>query len=161
MIDWLKKSCASAPRSWHYRHSLHLLKRELAAIASLVSDPVLELADDNTFAGGRDIDELLGTLGSVNARYFTEADWRVGENPALLNGLAASGCVQVLVGIESLVFRHPGMGPKQAELPRIMNALDAIQAAGVAVIACFIVGCDGETRTTLNRLARFMQQPNQ
>jgi radical SAM superfamily enzyme YgiQ (UPF0313 family) len=133
------------------------LKRELAAIASQVSDPVLELADDNTFAGGRDNDELLETLGSANARYFTEVDWRVGENAALLAGLAASGCVQVLVGIESLVFRHPGMGPKQAELPRIMNALDAIQAAGVAVIACFIVGCDGETRVSLDRLARFIE----
>src|SRR5262249_35852575 len=59
--------------------------------------------------------------------------------------------------IESLVFRHPGMGPKQAELPRIMAALDAIQSVGVVVIGCFIVGCDGETHDSLDRLAAFIQ----
>ncbi len=133
------------------------LKRELAAITAQVHKPVLELADDNTFAGGRDTGELLETLASADTRYFTEVDWRVGENTDLLSGLAASGCVQVLVGIESLVFRYPGMGPKQAELPRIMNAIDAIQAAGVAVIACFIVGCDGETQFSLDRLAKFIE----
>lgn len=133
------------------------LKHELAAITALVPRPVLELADDNTFAGRRDADELLEALAGAGARYFTEVDWRVGEDPALLAKLAASGCVQVLVGIESLVFRHPGMGPKQAELPRVMAALDAIQAAGVAVIGCFIVGCDGETHDSLDRLATFIQ----
>jgi radical SAM superfamily enzyme YgiQ (UPF0313 family) len=133
------------------------LQRELAAITARVPRPVLELADDNTFAGGRDGQGLLETLATAGARYFTEVDWRVGENPGLLADLAASGCVQVLVGIESLVFRHPGMGPKQADLPRIMNAIDAIQAQGVAVIGCFIVGCDGETNGSLDRLAEFLQ----
>jgi radical SAM superfamily enzyme YgiQ (UPF0313 family) len=132
------------------------LKRELAAITALVPHPVLELADDNTFAGRRDARELLSVLADANSRYFTEVDWRVGEDPALLADLAASGCVQVLVGIESLVFRHPGMGVKQADLPRVMAALEAVQAAGVAVIGCFIVGCDGETRHSLDRLAEFI-----
>jgi radical SAM superfamily enzyme YgiQ (UPF0313 family) len=133
------------------------LKRELDAITALVPRPVLELADDNTFVGRRDAEDLLQTLADAEARYFTEVDWRIGEDPALLRNLAASGCVQVLVGIESLVFRTPGMGPKAAELTRILTALDAIQAAGVAVIGCFIVGCDGETHDSLERLARFIE----
>lgn len=140
----------------HRLKPLANLKAELAAITDLVPRPVLELADDNSFLGERNSDELLETLAGAGARYFTEVDWRVGERPGLLAGLAASGCVQVLVGIESLVFRHPGMGPKTAELPRIMAALDAIQGAGVAVIGCFIVGCDGETHDSLDRLARFI-----
>jgi hypothetical protein len=41
-----------------------------------------------------------------------------------------------------------------------MDALDAIQTDGVAVIGCFIVGCDGETRHSLDRLARFIQSSN-
>ncbi|MBN9119557.1 MAG: B12-binding domain-containing radical SAM protein [Planctomycetes bacterium] len=129
--------------------------RELDALRALDPRPVLELADDNTFAG-RDAGELLDVLGAADARYFTEVDWRAGEVPGLPAKLAASGCVQVLVGIESLCFRHPGMGPKQAELPRIMAALEAIQGAGVAVIGCFIVGGDGETHDSLDRLAEFI-----
>jgi radical SAM superfamily enzyme YgiQ (UPF0313 family) len=133
------------------------IARELAAIRTLDPQPVLELADDNTFTNRADADELLEALARADARYFTEVDWRVGEHPDLVAKLAASGCVQVLVGIESLVFRYPGMGPKQAELPRIMAALEAIQAAGVSVIGCFIVGCDGETHDSLDRLAEFIQ----
>ncbi len=134
------------------------IRCELEAITALVPRPVLELADDNTFIGRPDAGELLDTLAAANARYFTEVDWRIGEDATLLAKLASSGCVQVLVGIESLVFRHPGMGPKGAELSRIMDALDAIQAAGVAVIGCFIVGCDGETYDSLDRLGDFLEK---
>lgn len=129
---------------------------ELEALTAVAPRPWLELADDNTFAGCRDPDELFAVLAAAEARYFTEADWRVGENPAVLRGLAASGCVQVLVGIESLVFRYPGMGAKQAELDRIMDAVRAIQEAGVVVNGCFIVGADGETDASLDRLIAFI-----
>jgi radical SAM superfamily enzyme YgiQ (UPF0313 family) len=128
------------------------IARELTAIASIRPGPLLELADDNTFAGSRDFAPLLEKLADCGARYFTEVDWRIGTRPDLLSALAASGCVQVLVGIESLVYQHAGMGPKQAEWSRIQDALTSIQQAGVAVIGCFIVGADGETRRSLERL---------
>jgi radical SAM superfamily enzyme YgiQ (UPF0313 family) len=90
------------------------IARELEALTTISPKPWLELADDNTFAGRRDADELLEVLASAEARYFTEADWRIGENPAVLRGLAASGCVQVLVGIESLgtIHHDPRGGPE-------------------------------------------------
>jgi radical SAM superfamily enzyme YgiQ (UPF0313 family) len=134
------------------------LRAELAAITALVPQPVLELADDNTFAGSRDPGPLFEALAAAQARSFTEVDWRIGERPAVLAGLASSGCVQVLVGIESLVFRHPGMGPKQVELTRMMDAVRAVQEAGVAVLGCFIVGSDGETHESLERLASFLSE---
>jgi radical SAM superfamily enzyme YgiQ (UPF0313 family) len=132
------------------------VRAELNAVRMCADEPVLELADDNTFAGRRDPGELFEALASAKARYFTEVDWRIGERREVLAGLADSGCVQVLVGLESLVFRHPGMGLKQAELARILDAIRAIQEAGVAVMGCFIVGSDGETRQSLDRLAGFL-----
>ncbi|MBC8350910.1 MAG: B12-binding domain-containing radical SAM protein [Planctomycetes bacterium] len=132
------------------------IRDELAAINQIDPSPWLELADDNTFAGGRDTELLLSTIESANARFFTEADWRIGERPELLKQLAASGCVQVLLGIESLVFRYPGMGPKQSEFQRIMTAVDAIQDAGIVANGCFIVGADGETDESLDRLIKFI-----
>jgi radical SAM superfamily enzyme YgiQ (UPF0313 family) len=130
---------------------------ELATIRRLQPRPLVELADDNTFAGNRDLNSLLETLGESGIRYFTECDWRIGERPDVLRGLAASGCVQVLVGIESMILRYPGMGGKQAEFSRIMAALERIQDAGVAVNGCFIVGADGETQASLARLASFIR----
>lgn len=135
---------------------LALIESELQAITARAPRPLLELADDNTFAGERDSGALLEVLGRSSARWFTEADWRLGERPELLANLAESGCRQVLVGIESMVFRYPGMGKKQAELARIMDATAAIQAAGVAVNGCFIVGAEGETRESLERLTTFL-----
>jgi radical SAM superfamily enzyme YgiQ (UPF0313 family) len=132
------------------------VRREIEAIARHVSHPVLELADDNTLVERRDYESLLDVFASSGARYFTEVDWRIGERPEVLARLAASGCVQVLVGVESLVFRPPGMGPKQAPLERIMDALCAIQEAGVVALGCFVVGCDGETRQSIDRLAEFL-----
>jgi len=137
------------------------IREELSAILAQCpsgkSGVSTELADDNTFAGSRNPGPLLDALQSSGTKWFTEADWRIGERPELLNHLAESGCVQVLVGIESLVFRYPGMGEKRAQLDRIMDAVTAVQEAGVAVNGCFIVGADGETGRSLDRLTEFIQ----
>lgn len=135
---------------------IELVRHELASITAVAPRPLLELADDNTFAGQRDADPLLDALQASGARWFTESDWRIGERPAVLARLAEAGCRQVLMGIESLVFRYPGQGDKLAELERIMAAVEAIQQAGVVVNGCFIVGADGETRQSMDRLARFI-----
>ncbi len=134
-----------------------LVRRELDAIRAIDTRPAVELADDNTFAAGGPHDDLLAALADSGARWFTEADWRLGENPHVLSKLASSGCVQVLVGIESLVHHHPGMGAKRSTLDRMMDAVRAIQEAGVAVIGCFIVGSDGETRASIDHLAEFLE----
>jgi hypothetical protein len=61
------------------------VRRELEAIVQQVPQPILELADDNTFVERRDADALLETFAASGARYFTEVDWRVGERPELLH----------------------------------------------------------------------------
>lgn len=149
--------CAASRLLGKFREKpLTNIARELEKMSSISAAPLLELADDNTFAGTRKFDELFDVLERSRARYFTESDWRIGERSDILHGLARSGCQQVLVGIESLVFQHPGMGDKHSELRRVMNALHAIQEAGVAVNGCFIVGADGETRSSLARLEQFI-----
>ena len=135
---------------------IEAIRRELDAIRMISPKPLIELADDNTFAGQRDVEQLLSLMQQAGARWFTESDWRIGERPDLLPRLAESGCMQVLVGIESLVFRYPGFGKKQADLNRIMDAVRAIQEAGIVVNGCFIAGADGETGQSLDQLVRFI-----
>jgi radical SAM superfamily enzyme YgiQ (UPF0313 family) len=132
------------------------LVRELRAIEAVSPAPLLELADDNTFAGNRDLTDFFTALASSGARWFTESDWRLGERPKLCRAIAEAGCVQVLVGLESLVRPPGGMGAKNADWLRILDAIAAIQNAGVAVIGCFIAGCDGESHDSLDRLAEFI-----
>ena len=135
-----------------------LIAEELALIGALDSSPWLELADDNTLAGRKDPFELLETIGAAGIKYFTESDWRIGEDPKLVKALADSGCVQVLVGIESPKHIYPGMGKKQADPQRMLDAVDAIQEAGVVANGCFIAGADGETDASLDAMAHFINE---
>jgi radical SAM superfamily enzyme YgiQ (UPF0313 family) len=132
------------------------IDRELEAIKSQDRTPWIELADDNTFANRVDWQDMLSCLSSHKVRFFTESDWRIGENSKLVGALAESGCVQVLVGIESLAFRYPGMGKKSGEMARMMDAIQSIQSAGIVVNGCFIVGADGETHESMDRMIRFI-----
>ncbi len=132
------------------------IERELSEVARLSGRHIVELADDNTFAGNRDLDSFFETLAASGVRYFTEVDWRVGVRPEVVERLAGSGCVQVLVGVESLAHSYRGMGAKRAEPSVIMDALSAIQQTGVAVNGCFVVGSDGETRKSIEELGRFI-----
>lgn len=151
--------CGASRLLGSFREKPHdLIVEELASIKAMTPRPNLELADDNTFAGDRDPTPLFRAFADAGARYFTESDWRIGERPDVLRGLAESGCVQVLVGIESAVFRYPGMGKKAVELERMLDAICAIQEAGVAVNGCFILGADGETNASVDRLIRFLAE---
>jgi hypothetical protein len=132
------------------------VEQELAAVTALRPRATVELADDNTFAGRGDHADLLSALERSGVRYFTECDWRVGERPEVLARLAASGCVQVLVGVETLSPRHEGMGAKAAPLGRVVEALMRVQEAGVAVIGCFVVGGDGEDLESMHALGEFL-----
>ncbi|TWT75210.1 Ribosomal protein S12 methylthiotransferase RimO [Allorhodopirellula solitaria] len=133
------------------------IERELAAIARIRPRPWLELADDNTFASDRDHGPMLDALRRYGARWFTESDWRIALRPDLLRQIAASGCRQILIGLESSVFRYGGMGAKTADWQRMIDAVEAIQSAGIVVNACFIVGADGETPASIERLGDFLE----
>lgn len=133
------------------------IQRELTAITAMQPRPWIELADDNTFASDRDHGPMLESLRRGGARWFTESDWRIAERPELLRQIAASGCRQILVGLESSVFRYRGMGAKTAAWQRMIEAVDTIQSAGIVVNACFIIGADGETPASIERLADFLE----
>src|SRR5690554_2369433 len=133
------------------------IERELAAITAVRPRPWIELADDNTFASGRDHAPMLDALRRCGARWFTESDWRIAERPELLRQIATSGCRQILIGLESNVFRYGGMGGKTAAWHRMIEAVETIQAAGIVVNACFIVGADGETPASIERLGDFLE----
>ncbi|MGK0203736.1 MAG: radical SAM superfamily enzyme YgiQ (UPF0313 family) [Planctomycetota bacterium] len=149
--------CAASRMLGPFREKpIERIQAELEAIKAIDARPLIELADDNTFAGKRDAKQLLAVFRDAGVRTFTEVDWRIGEQPELLQALAESGCRQVLIGIESLVFQHPGMGKKAVERERVMAAVHAVQAAGVVVNACFIIGADGETAASLDQLAEFV-----
>jgi radical SAM superfamily enzyme YgiQ (UPF0313 family) len=89
-------------------------------------------------------------MAPLGLRWFTETDISVANDPELLDLMRAAGCRQILVGLES-----PAGGPLQGvemrsnfkarTAAKYLDALRRIQAHGITVNGCFILGLDGHT----------------
>ncbi len=123
---------------------------EVDRIRALWARPFLELADDNSFVHRAYWRELLPELGKRGVRWFTETDLSVADDPELLRLLRTAGCKQVLVGLESPVATGLSGLEQKADwkLRRFADSVAAvrrIQAHGIRVNACFVLGLDGHT----------------
>ena len=134
--------------------------RDIRAIQQLRPDAFIEFADDNTFvdkAWGR---ELCRQVMPLQVKWFTETDISVADDVELLNLMRDAGCRQVLIGLES-----PAQGALQGietranfkarTAGRYTDALRRIQAHGITVNGCFILGLDGHTPDIFGEVLEF------
>ena len=134
--------------------------RDIEAIRSVREHPFIEFADDNTFVDKRWGRALCEALRPMRLRWFTETDISVADDPALLDLMREAGCRQVLIGLES-----PLSGPLQGvetranfkarTADRYLQALRRIQAHGITVNGCFILGLDGHTPSIFEEVLAF------
>jgi radical SAM superfamily enzyme YgiQ (UPF0313 family) len=137
--------------------------RDIETIRRLHRRPFIEFADDNTFvdhAWGRQLCEALIPLG---VKWFTETDITVADDEELLRLMRKARCRQVLIGLES---------PNQAELAGIemranfkhrrwstyADAVRRIQAHGITVNGCFILGLDHQTPAIFQQVLDFAME---
>jgi len=74
-----------------------------------------------------------------------------------------TGCAQVLVGLESPVEAGlPGLELradwKRGKFPVYKDAIRAIQAHGITVNGCFVIGLDGHTPEIFNQVCEFVRE---
>jgi radical SAM superfamily enzyme YgiQ (UPF0313 family) len=135
---------------------------EIDLVRSLWPRPFIEFADDNTFVNKSWSRELLHELADRNIRYFTETDVSVAFDDELLDLLYASGCRQVLIGFESprreSLDRIDTVNWKLRQRDRYLEAIDRIQAHGVSVCGCFVVGFDADTPSIFDELREFIDE---
>jgi radical SAM superfamily enzyme YgiQ (UPF0313 family) len=121
-----------------------------------------ELADDNSFANRFWAKDFLTAIRDLDLRWFTETDISIADDNELLRLLAASGCRQILVGLESV---YPGSldgidkaNWKLKRLNQYSDAIKKIQSHGVTVNGCFIVGNDGDDPGIFEALRDFIEK---
>jgi radical SAM superfamily enzyme YgiQ (UPF0313 family) len=134
--------------------------RDIEAVMQVRPRPFIEFADDNTFVDKTWGKELCRALRPLGIHWFTETDISVADDQELLMMMRESGCRQVLIGLES-----PSGGPlqgiearsnfKKRTAERYVDALRRIQAAGITVNGCFILGLDGQTATIFEEVLAF------
>jgi radical SAM superfamily enzyme YgiQ (UPF0313 family) len=136
---------------------------EIRYIKSLWRRPFIEFADDNSFVLRRHYKALLRALRPERIRWFTETDISVAEDAELLALMRDSGCQQVLIGLESpgprgLDGLERRRNWKLAQLPSYEAAIARIQAHGITVNGCFILGLDGDTPEVFERIYAFVER---
>lgn len=134
---------------------------EIRRIKEIWRRPFIELADDNTFANKAHGKRLVRALAEENIRWFTETDISIADDLELLSLLRDSGCAQVLIG-----FEHPSRGGvegieqkanwKAKQVDRYREAIDRIQAHGISVNGCFILGLDGTDESSFQEVLDFV-----
>lgn len=136
---------------------------EIDAIVRLWRRPFLEFADDNAFVNKAYWKALLPELATRHVRWFAETDLSVHEDEALLDLMRASGCAEVLIGLESPV--EAGLSGlelrrnwKQQHWPEYRQAVRTIQSHGIRVNGCFVLGLDEHTPDVFDRVLDFAQE---
>ena len=145
------------------RKPLDKVLAEIARIKELWGENAFfELADDNSFAHPKWTREFLIAIADLDLRWFTETDVSIADDPELLSLLAASGCRQILIGLESInPHSLDGIDRANWKLKRRRKYKDAIrriQSYGVTVNGCFIVGNDGDDPGIFEALRDFIEE---
>lgn len=148
--------CGASPLISQYKKKpIALIRRELEAILSIWPKPFIELADDNTFVDKRWSGELADLFREHSIRWFTETDSSISDDEELLHSLAESGCVQLLIGFESVQSESlEGIDSRNWKLSRsdsFPRSVEKIQSCGISVNGCFILGHDGDVVETFAR----------
>lgn len=122
--------------------------RDIEAVRAVRPRPFIEFADDNTFVDKAWGKELCRRLAPLGVHWFTETDISVADDPELLTLMRKAGCRQVLIGLESpaggaLQGIEMKSNFKARTAAGYVDALRRIQAHGITVNGCFILGLDG------------------
>jgi len=135
---------------------------EIDRIAEIWPRPFIEFADDNSFVNKDYWKDLLPALAGKHLKWFAETDLSVAEDGDLLDLMRATGCAQVLIGLES-----PTAAPldgletrsnwKHHRWGDYADAIRAIQSHGITVNGCFILGLDGQGPEIFDQVFEFVK----
>jgi radical SAM superfamily enzyme YgiQ (UPF0313 family) len=162
---WRCEFCASTVMlSETYRkRSVADVVRDIRAIQRVAPGAFIEFADDNTFVDKQWGKQLCRALIPLGIKWFTETDISVGDDPELLELMARSGCRQVLIGLEAP--RQGGLAGlelrtdfKSKRFEGYARAIERIQASGVTVNGCFILGLDGHGPEVFDEVFEFAER---
>lgn len=142
-----------------YRDSLRMrpVAHVLREIETLDRRQLIFFVDDNLFSTRAQLDALLAGLTPLKRRWSCQISIDVARDDALLDRLAAAGCIFALIGFESL---------SEANLKQMGKAWNRVagdyrdvvrrfHARGMAVYGTFVFGYDGDTLDGIRRSLDF------
>ncbi len=165
---WRCEFCASSIRLTP-RYKVKPAERviaEIHEIKRLWPHPFIELADDNSFASRHRAKELLRALAPEHVHWFSESDIAIADDPELLDLMRESGCRELLIGLESptragIEGVEQRRDWKSTRFDDYLDDIRRIQAHGIAVNGCFVLGLDGDGPGVFDAVEAFVRESGQ
>jgi radical SAM superfamily enzyme YgiQ (UPF0313 family) len=115
--------------------------------------------DDNIFAHPSRAKELFRALTPLKVTWVGQGTLSAAEDPELLRLARASGCVAVLVGMESIsAATLTSVGKPFNVVDHYPLQIRRFRDAGIALMASMMFGLDGEPPTVFDETHRFLME---
>jgi radical SAM superfamily enzyme YgiQ (UPF0313 family) len=154
-------SCSYCSVTSFFGHTYRLrpVEEVVAEVDTLRDAKYLAFVDDNIAANPRYAKDLFRALIPYRKRWVAEASIGIAKDEELLRLAAASGCISVLIGFESVSPTALASVGKRVNVPEEYEpAIKRIQSYGIAVHGFFIFGLDGDDEGVFERTVRYCQE---
>lgn len=130
---------------------------EIPPRASAVGKRLLVIVDDNLFTRPALAAELCDALAPRGWHWACQTSIEVAHDTALLRQMAASGCVAVMMGFESLAVENLVAMNKSWNLSRgdYARAVANLQRHGIMLYGSFVFGYDHDTPAVFSQTVEF------
>ncbi len=115
------------------------------------------LVDDNILGDPQKARPILKGMAGMGLRWGGQASLRFAEDPELVQLLAASGCIGIFVGLESVAgsqANHPKTGTRYSTAELIKRIRDA----GIVVETSMIFGFDDHDESVFESTVRYLEK---
>lgn len=135
----------------------HRPPSEVVAEIERIGKRFIFFVDDNIVADRRAAKELFRALAPLKIHWISQASLTMVKDLELMRLMRDSGCLGVLVGIESISKANLAQVNKRWNTVGMGydNALEIIRDHGIAVVGSFMLGMDEDTHETLEATLEF------
>jgi len=103
--------------------------------------------------------ELFEALIPLNVVWTGQGEISVGDDRELVELMARSGCIQLLIGFESISADNlDALGKPSNDVDAYAEQVAQLQRHGISLIGCLMFGLDHDTPDVFERTARFIDR---
>lgn len=132
---------------------------DVVAEVRAVKESTVFFVDDNIVGDFNRARGLFTALAALDIRWVGQASVNIAGDEELLDLMAASGCVGLLVGFESL---NPeglaGVGKQVNCVPDFAQALEGFRTRGIVIYGTFLLGLPTDTADTPRQATDFAEK---
>jgi len=138
--------------------------KEIEYQKELKFDSLLLFVDDNFFVDRKYIKALMKELIPLKVNYIVQTDIKAANDDELIELAYRSGCVLMLIGLESIdplnLSEINTNKWKLRQLDSYSDNIKKIQEKGIMVFGSFIIGFDNDAETTFENIRNFVIENN-